>query len=71
MMNELLDEVHVNIDVFVALMLKWIFGELDGTLIVALEGGQMLLLESKLSKDLSKPQGFMTCINCCLVLCFY
>ena len=28
------------------LMLNWIFGKLDGTLVVTLEGGQMLLLES-------------------------
>jgi hypothetical protein len=34
--------------VFAALMLNWIFGELDGTLIVAPEGGRMLLLKSKL-----------------------
>jgi hypothetical protein len=31
-MNEFSDEVHVNLDVFAMLMLKWIFGELDGTL---------------------------------------
>jgi hypothetical protein len=47
-MNEIFDEVHVYPDVFVVLMFNWIFGELDDTLIVALEGGQMLLLESKL-----------------------
>jgi hypothetical protein len=47
-MNELSDEVHVYLDMFVVLMLNWIFGELDGTLIVAPEGGWMLLLESKL-----------------------
>jgi hypothetical protein len=47
-MNELSDEVHVYLDVFVALMLNWIFGKFYGTLIVAPEGGWMLLLESKL-----------------------
>jgi hypothetical protein len=47
-MNELSDEVHVYLDVFVALMLNWIIGELDGTLIITSEGGRMLLLESKL-----------------------
>jgi hypothetical protein len=30
------------------LMLKWVFGELDGTLIVTPKAGQMLVLESKL-----------------------
>jgi hypothetical protein len=47
-MNEFSDEVLVYLNVFVALMLNWIFGELDGTLIVTLEGGWLLLLESKL-----------------------
>jgi hypothetical protein len=47
-MNELSDEVHVKLDVFFELMLNWIFGELDGTLIFSPEGGWMLLLESKL-----------------------
>jgi hypothetical protein len=30
------------------LMLNWVFGELDGTLIFAPKAGQVLLLESKL-----------------------
>jgi hypothetical protein len=47
-MNEFSYEVHVKFNVCVALMLNWIFGMLDGTLIVASEYGQMLLLESKL-----------------------
>jgi hypothetical protein len=47
-MNEFFDEVHVYLDVFDALMLNWVFGELDGTLIIAPKVGQMLLLESKL-----------------------
>jgi hypothetical protein len=47
-MNEISDEVHVYLNVFVALLLKWIFGDFDGTLIVTLEGCQMLLMESKL-----------------------
>jgi hypothetical protein len=47
-MNEIFDELHVYLNVFFALILKWIFGELDGTLIVTLKVGQMLLLESKL-----------------------
>jgi hypothetical protein len=47
-MNELSHEVHLYLNVFFAWMLNWIFGELNGTLIVALEGGQMLLLEFKL-----------------------
>jgi hypothetical protein len=46
--NELSDEVHVYLNVFVALMLNWVFGELVGTLIVAPKAGRMLLLESKL-----------------------
>jgi uncharacterized membrane protein SpoIIM required for sporulation len=70
-MNELSDEVHVYLDVFVALMLKWIFGEIDGTMIVTLERGQMMLLESKLRKHLLKPQGFLTCINYYSVVCFF
>jgi hypothetical protein len=47
-MNKLSDEVHVYLDVLAALMLNWVFGELDGTLIVAPKAGRMLLLESKL-----------------------
>jgi hypothetical protein len=47
-MNDIFYEVHVHIDVYVVLMLNYIFGELDGTLIVTQEGGWMLLLESKL-----------------------
>jgi hypothetical protein len=47
-MNYLSDEVYVYFNVLVALMLKWIFVELDGTLIVAPEGGRILLLEYKL-----------------------
>jgi hypothetical protein len=47
-MNELSDEVHVYLDVFSMLMLNWVFGDLDGTLIVSPEGCHMLLLESKL-----------------------
>jgi hypothetical protein len=50
-MNDILDEVHVHLDVYVVLMLKSIFGELDGTLIVTQEGGWMLLLEFKRLKD--------------------
>jgi hypothetical protein len=49
-MNDIFDEVHVHLDVYVVLMLNYIFGELDGTLIVTQEGGWMLLLESKLLK---------------------
>jgi hypothetical protein len=49
--------------VLAALMLNEVFGELDGTLIVAPNAGWMLLFESKLCKDLSKPQGFLTCIT--------
>ena len=52
-------------------MLKWIFGELDGTLIVTPKGGRMLLLESKLWKDLLKPQGLLNYINYFSILCFY
>ena len=47
-MNEIFDEVHVYLDVFSMLMLNWVFGDLDGTLIVAPKAGQMLLLEFKL-----------------------
>jgi hypothetical protein len=47
-MNELSDEVHVELDVFSTLMLNWVFGDLDGTLIVAPKAGWILLLESKL-----------------------
>jgi hypothetical protein len=62
-MNDIFYEVHVHIDVYVVLMLNYIFGELDGTLIVTQEGGWMLLLESKLWKDISKSQDFLSCIN--------
>jgi hypothetical protein len=54
-MNELYGEVHVYIDVFVVLMLKCVFGEIYGTLIVAPNVGWMLLMESKIRKNLSKP----------------
>jgi hypothetical protein len=47
-MNDFSDEVHVYLDVFVVVMLNWIFGKLDGTLIVSPKGIQMLLLEDKL-----------------------
>jgi hypothetical protein len=47
-MNELYDEVHVELDVFSTLMLNWVFGTLDGTLIVTPKVGRMLVLESKL-----------------------
>ena len=47
-MNKLSDEVHVYLDVFSTLMLNWIFGKLDGTLIVPPKYGRMLVLESKL-----------------------
>jgi hypothetical protein len=47
-MDELSDEVHVYLDAFVVMMVKWIFGKLEDTLIFAPEGGQMLLLESEL-----------------------
>jgi hypothetical protein len=70
-MNDIFYEVHVHIDVYVVLMLKYIFGELDGTLIVTQEGGWMLLLESKLWKDISKSQGLLSCINHFLVFNIY
>jgi hypothetical protein len=47
-MNEIYDEVHVQLDVFVSLMLNWAFGELDGTHIIAPKATHMLLLEFKL-----------------------
>ena len=47
-MNEISDEVHLYLDVSVALMLNWVFGELDGTLIITPKVGWMLVLESKL-----------------------
>jgi hypothetical protein len=47
-MNEIFDEVHVYLDVIFVLMLNWVFGELDGTLIVAPKAGRMLLLKSKI-----------------------
>ena len=42
------DEVHRYVNVFVASMLKWIFGDPDGNFIVAPKGIHMLLLESKI-----------------------
>jgi len=51
-------------------MLNYIFCELDDTLIVTKEGGQMLLLESKIWKDLSNPLGFLTFTNNCSILFF-
>jgi hypothetical protein len=36
------------LDVIAMLMLNWVLGELDGTMIVAPKDGRMLLLESKL-----------------------
>ena len=47
-MKDLSDELHVYHDVFVVLMLNWVFDKLDGTLIVAPKASLMLLLESKL-----------------------
>jgi hypothetical protein len=47
-MNDFSDEVHVYLDVFAMLMLNWVFGKLDGTLIVTPMSVQMLVLESKL-----------------------
>ena len=47
-MNELSDEVHVYLDVFFTLMLNWVFGDIDGNLIVTPKAGRMLVLESKL-----------------------
>jgi hypothetical protein len=47
-MNEISDEVHVYLDVFSTLMLNWVFGELDGNMIVAPKAGHMMLLEYKL-----------------------
>jgi hypothetical protein len=47
-MNEFFEEVHGKLNVFVLMMLKWIFGDLDGTMIVVQKGGRLLLLESKL-----------------------
>jgi hypothetical protein len=42
------NEVHVYLNVFFVLMLHWIFGELNDTLIFTPVCGWMLLLESKL-----------------------
>jgi hypothetical protein len=36
------------IDVFFSLILNWVFGKLDGTLIVTPKVGRIMLLESKL-----------------------
>jgi hypothetical protein len=47
-MNEISDEVNVYLDVFATLMLNWVFGKIDGTLIVTPKAGRMLLLESQL-----------------------
>jgi hypothetical protein len=47
-MNYIFYEVHVYLDVFATLMLNWVFGELDGTLIVTPKAGWMLVLEYKL-----------------------
>jgi hypothetical protein len=47
-MNALSDEVHVYLDVLSLMMLNWVFGEIDGTLIVMPKVAQMLLLKSKL-----------------------
>ena len=44
-MNEISNEVHVYLDMFVVLMLNWIFGDIDDTLIVVPEGVQMMELE--------------------------
>jgi hypothetical protein len=38
-MNEFSNEVHVNLDVFVALILKWIFRKIESTLILTPNGG--------------------------------
>jgi hypothetical protein len=46
--NEISDEVHVYLNVVFALMLNWVFRNLDGTLIVPPKAGRMLLLESKI-----------------------
>ena len=47
-MNEISDEVHVYLDVLDALILNWVFGKLDATLIVTPKAGRMLVLESKI-----------------------
>jgi hypothetical protein len=47
-MNEIYNEVQVYLDLFGAMMLNWVFGKLDGTLIFTLKAGWMLLLEYKL-----------------------
>jgi hypothetical protein len=47
-MNDIFGEVHVYLDVFSTLMLNWVFGKIDGTLIIAPKASWMLLLESKL-----------------------
>jgi hypothetical protein len=47
-MDDLFDEVHVYLNVFVALILNCIFEDIDGTLIVTPKGGQMLLPGYKL-----------------------
>jgi hypothetical protein len=56
-MNYIYDEVHVYLDVFVALMLNWVFGEIDGTLIFAPKVGRALLLESKTLKGSVEATG--------------
>jgi hypothetical protein len=47
-LNELPNELHVYVNVFVALMLNLIFSKLDGSFIVTPKDGWMILLESKL-----------------------
>jgi hypothetical protein len=46
--NEFSDEVHVYLVVLATLILNWVFGEIDGTLIVTTKVGMMLLIESKI-----------------------
>jgi hypothetical protein len=47
-MNEFSDEVHVYLDVFVVLVMNYVFGELVDSMIIAPKSSWMLLLESKL-----------------------
>jgi hypothetical protein len=70
-LNHSSDEMHVYLNVFLSLMLYYIFGEIDRTLIVTLYCGRVMCLEYKILKDPLNQEGLLTWINCFSILCFY
>jgi len=70
-LDELLDEVHVDLDVLSMLMLDGVVRNVNGTLIITPKSSGLIKRKSKFSHQLSKPKNLLASQNYTSILSLY